>query len=47
VHGSLVVDNDRAEIWLDGSSLVAGVRMLPGVNPKRDYADQVATVHLG
>ena len=39
-------DAERAEIWLDGSSLVAGVKMLLGVDPKQDYRDKVAEVDL-
>ena len=73
VHGSVVIDNDRAtiehmailsrpgtstrlellrlnaewaEIWLDGSSIIAGVKMLLGVDPKRDYKKNVADVPL-
>ena len=70
VHGSVVIDNDRAtidalwnhfvaawyehgkedpklvllrlnaeraEIWLDGSSILAGIKMLLSVDPKHDY----------
>lgn len=40
-------DPDDAEIWLNGSSLVAGVKALFGVDPKRDYRDKVAEVPLG
>jgi general stress protein 26 len=43
----LRLDADRAEIWLDGSSLVAGVKALLGVDPKKDYQDNVAEVELG
>jgi general stress protein 26 len=42
----LRLDAERAEIWLDGSSLVAGVKMLLGVDPKKDYRDKVAEVEL-
>jgi general stress protein 26 len=42
----LRLDAERAEIWLDGSSLVAGVKMLLGIDPKKDYADKVAEVQL-
>jgi general stress protein 26 len=42
----LRLDAERAEIWLDGSSLVAGVKMLLGADPKKDYADNVAEVKL-
>lgn len=43
----LRLDPERAEIWLDGSSLVAGVKALLGVDPKKDYKDKVAEVELG
>ena len=39
-------DAERAEIWLNGSSLVAGVKALLGVDPKKDYQDKVAEVEL-
>jgi general stress protein 26 len=39
-------DAERAEIWLDGSSLVAGIKMLFGRDPKEDYKDKVAEVPL-
>jgi general stress protein 26 len=42
----LRLDAERAEIWLDGSSLVAGVKMLLGIDPKKDYADKVGEVRL-
>ena len=42
----LRLDAERAEIWLDGSRLVAGVKMLLGVDPKKDYKDKVAEVRL-
>jgi hypothetical protein len=29
-------DAERAEIWLDASSLVAGIKMLLGADPKED-----------
>jgi len=41
------LDAERAEIWLDGSSLVAGVKALLGRDPKKDYRDKVAEVELG
>jgi len=43
----LRLDAEHAEVWLNGSSLVAGVRMLLGRDPKQDYKDKVATVDLG
>jgi len=42
----LRLDAEHAEIWLNASSLVAGVKMLLGVDPKRDYKDNVADVDL-
>ena len=42
----LRLDAERAEIWLDASSLVAGIKMLFGADPKHDYKDKVAEVHL-
>ena len=42
----LRLDAERAEIWLDGSSIVAGIKMLFGADPKREYKDHVAEVAL-
>lgn len=42
----LRLDTEHAEIWLNASSLVAGVKMLLGVDPKKDYKDNVADVDL-
>lgn len=42
----LRLDAERAEIWLDASSVVAGIKMLLGVDPKPDYKDKVAQVNL-
>ena len=42
----LRLDAERAEIWLDGSSLVAGIKLLLGVDPKKSYKDQVTKVAL-
>ncbi|HEX2336196.1 MAG TPA: pyridoxamine 5'-phosphate oxidase family protein [Hyphomicrobiaceae bacterium] len=42
----LRLDPERAEIWLDASSLVAGIKMLFGVDPKADYKDRVAELRL-
>jgi general stress protein 26 len=40
-------DADRAEIWLDEYSLIAGVKMLLGAgDPKKDYRDKAAEVSL-
>lgn len=42
----LRLDAERAEIWLDASSLVAGVKLLFGVDPKQDAKDKVGEVSL-
>ncbi len=42
----LRLDAERAEIWIDASSLIAGVKMFLGIDPKRDYEDKVGTVEL-
>ena len=42
----LRLDPERAEIWLNGSSLVAGIRILLGRDPKQDYKENVAKVSL-
>lgn len=42
----LRLDAEEAEIWENGSSLVAGLKMLLGRDPKKDYKDKVATVQL-
>lgn len=40
------LDPEDAEIWIDASSLVAGIKMLLGIDPKTDYKDKVAEVKL-
>lgn len=40
------LDAERAEIWVDASSLVAGIKLLLGADPKQDYKDKVAEVEL-
>jgi general stress protein 26 len=42
----LRLDAERAEIWVDASSLVAGIKLLLGADPKKDYTDKVAEVEL-
>ncbi len=37
---------DGAEIWLDELSLLAGVKLLLGADPKDEYKDKVAEVSL-
>lgn len=39
-------DAHEAQLWQDGSSLLAGVKMLMGSDPKADYRDKVAHVRL-
>ena len=39
-------DPGQAEIWLDASSLVAGIKLLFGADPKQDVKDKVAKVDL-
>ena len=40
-------DAADAEIWEDGSSLIAGAKALLGIDPKDDYKDKTAKVALG
>jgi general stress protein 26 len=42
----LRLDPDRAELWLDGSSLMAGIKLALGIDPKSAYRDNVAEVDL-
>ena len=39
-------DPDAAQFWLNGNSLVAGIKLLLGVDPKQDYKDKVAEVEM-
>ena len=39
-------DPEAAEIWLDDSSFLAGIKMLLGADPKEEYKDKVAHVSL-
>lgn len=39
-------DPAEAEIWEDASSLIAGLKMLIGIDPKKDYEDSTAQVNL-
>ncbi len=34
-------DPSQAEMWLNGSSLLAGLKLLLGADPKQDYQDHV------
>ncbi len=40
-------DPGNAEIWQNASSLIAGIKMLIGIDPKKSYQDDVAKVRLG
>jgi general stress protein 26 len=42
----LRLDPEEAEVWIDASSIVAGVKLLLGVDPKRSFRDKVANVPL-
>lgn len=39
-------DADHAQVWLNENSLVAGVKLLLGADPKKEYADKTADVDL-
>lgn len=39
-------DPEHAEVWLNESSMLAGVKMLFGNDPKQGYKDKVADVDL-
>ncbi|MBC7506879.1 MAG: pyridoxamine 5'-phosphate oxidase family protein [Sandarakinorhabdus sp.] len=43
----LRLDPESAEVWLNESSIFAGLKMLLGADPKADYKDKVATISLG
>ncbi len=40
-------DPGRAQIWLNERNLYSGIKLLLGRDPKQDYKDKVADVHLG
>ncbi|UVO52730.1 pyridoxamine 5'-phosphate oxidase family protein [Sphingomonas sp. SUN039] len=40
------LDAEHAQIWIDASSIVVGIKMLIGIDPKQDYKDKVAEVAL-
>lgn len=42
----LRLDAEHAEIWLNGSSIVAGVKLLLGIDPKESYKDKVGQIDL-
>lgn len=37
---------DQAEVWENASSLLAGIKMLMGIDPKKDFKDQAKQVKL-
>ena len=39
-------DAEHAQVWLNESNLLAGVKLLFGVDPKQDYRDKTAEVNL-
>jgi general stress protein 26 len=42
----LRLDPDDAQIWENGSSLFAGIKLMFGADPKKAYRDKVASVDL-
>jgi len=42
----LRLDLEQGEVWLDASSLLEGVKMLLGINLKKDAKDKVGTVNF-
>lgn len=41
------LDPGQAQIWLNEKSIFAGVKMLLGIDPKKDYEEKTAHVALG
>jgi hypothetical protein len=41
------MDAADAQVWLNENSLLAGVKLLLGVDPKESYRDKVGDVDLG
>jgi len=39
-------DPEQAEVWLNESNFLAGIKMILGIDPKQDYADKVGEVDL-
>ena len=37
---------DRVQVWLNDSGVLAGVKLLLGRDPKKEYAGKVADVNL-
>ena len=40
-------DPERAEVWIDASSIMAGIKLLLGFDPKEEYRNQSGEVRLG
>jgi general stress protein 26 len=43
----LRLDAEDGEVWLNESSMLAGVKLLLGRDPKQDYKDKTGVVDLG
>lgn len=43
----LRLDPERAEVWIDASSLMAGIKLMLGFDPKKEYRDKAGEVRLG
>lgn len=39
-------DPERAEVWMDASSVMAGIKLLLGLDPKKEYRDKTGEVLL-
>ena len=39
-------DADRAQVWLNENSLLAGIKLMLGGDPRKEYKDKVAEVKL-
>ena len=42
----LKMELGEAKVWMTGNSLIAGIKMLFGMDPKQSYKDKVATLDL-
>ena len=42
----LRMDASEAHVWLNENSMLAGIKLLLGADPKRDYADKAGDVDL-
>ena len=40
-------DPDHAQVWLNEHSLIAGIKLLLGQDPKAEYKDKVAEMRVG